>query len=81
MRALHNGIALRENFNKRGCASDQRYPMCGEEVESTIHMLVTCPESRWVCGASPLRTDTKIGLRWSFKDWRGSFVRLIHDDI
>lgn len=64
----------------RGCECDQVCPLCGEEAETIIHKLVTCPDAQWVWKVSPLQIDVNLALKCSFKEWCEHFANLIDDD-
>ncbi|KAL2941348.1 hypothetical protein RDABS01_029698 [Bienertia sinuspersici] len=57
-RVMHNGVPVRENLGKRGLCEDVRCPVCGEEVELIMRLLVICDEARHIWYYSPLRLDT-----------------------
>lgn len=68
-RALQNGITVFANLNSRGCECDQFCPLCGEDVKTTLHRLVTCLDSQRVWKTSPLRIEVNPALKDSFKTW------------
>lgn len=41
-KAIHNGLPVIENLNKRGCRSSDLCPVCGEEIETLDHMMIWC---------------------------------------
>lgn len=54
--------------------------MCGEGSKTTLHTLVKCEETRWMWHISLLRIDIDQGRYSTFREWCGSFIKLIKDD-
>lgn len=42
-RACHNLLSIKDNLRKRGTVSDFLCSICGLEIESTHHILWSCP--------------------------------------
>ena len=68
-RALHNGIAAKENLFGRGVGNDRICPVCGEDVETIMHLLVSCAEVRCIWRFSPLRLEIDEVGKKSFREW------------
>lgn len=45
-RAVNNGLPTMDTLAKRGIDVDRICPRCGEEVETTTHLMLHCTESR-----------------------------------
>ncbi|KAL2924063.1 hypothetical protein RDABS01_015554 [Bienertia sinuspersici] len=68
-RAMKDGLPVRKNLVARGMQVDYRCPMCGEEEESNVHMLMRCQDARNLWYASPLRIKTEDFNVSSFLEW------------
>lgn len=55
--------------------------MCGEQDESVMHELVTCPEAAAIWWASPLRLDTSQVLEKKFVDWSVVLEKRFLEDL
>ena len=50
--AYHDILPMRENLMKQKVVTNPMRPVCGLEVETTIHILWTCPSVTDACGGS-----------------------------
>ncbi|KAL2896221.1 hypothetical protein RDABS01_038005 [Bienertia sinuspersici] len=67
--ALQRGIPARAKILSRGIRVDDICPQCGEERESSLHLLTTCENAKGVWRISRLRLNVCVEGRFSFKDW------------
>lgn len=79
-RALHNGIAVKDNLVRRGLGDDKRCPLCGEGDETAMHTLVLCGEARMIWRLSPLRLDIPGAESRNFFQWCEHLVQLVRED-
>lgn len=63
------GIAAKENLFVRGVGNDRIFPVCGEDVETIMHLLVSCAEVRRIWRFSPLRLEIEEVGKKSFREW------------
>lgn len=77
-RALHQGLPMRENLYRRGCAVERVCLMCGDVPQTILHSLAFCHDVRQMWRASPLRFDVREKEDESLMDWVLN-LRLNHD--
>lgn len=63
-KAIHNGLPVIENLNKRGCRNCELCPVCGEEIETIDHMLIQCRVA-WEIWSLSIKQDNFHLLRSS----------------
>lgn len=68
-RAIHGGLAVREQLGVHGMEVDQRCAMCGEHDETVMHILGSCEEVKKVWHFSPLRLDVSMTDTVTFREW------------
>ena len=79
-RVVHNGVAVRDNLDRKGLTDDVIYPMCGDEPETTIHTLCECEETKQLWYMSPLRIVVQKGKNKSMKEWCENLAHVIKDE-
>ncbi|KAL2939352.1 hypothetical protein RDABS01_000184, partial [Bienertia sinuspersici] len=67
-RSCKNGIPVKVNLVKRSACVDSRCQLCGEDNETTEHILLHCSEARKVWYLSPLRLSSGEHQDVSLKD-------------
>lgn len=78
-RALHNTLPVGEALMRRGMECDPTCERCGEGKEDVGHLLLTCPMSKRIWYASPLRLKIEDDYRGSFKGWVDCLLGQIKD--
>lgn len=78
-KAVHDGIAAKENSYKRRCEVEHRCPMCGEGFETTLHTLVMCNEACLLCKLSPFRLEIKNDEAHTFMEWCSKLTSIFKD--
>ncbi|XP_021726822.1 uncharacterized protein LOC110693947 [Chenopodium quinoa] len=68
-RSIRGAIATRENLARRGMEVDTRCLICGDEIESTLHMVAKCEEARLIWYTSPLRLKAENYDGSNFREW------------
>lgn len=67
--ACTNSLPVRTNLVQRGCSEDPICTLCGEEAETTGHMLLYCREVQPVWYASGLHIDLQQRQFATFQDF------------
>lgn len=79
-RAIHGGLATRENLMKWGMEGKIRCPMCGEASESIMHTFLDCEEAKRLWKLSPLRLESNDHRWGSFREWCIDKAKIITDE-
>ncbi|XP_056686343.1 uncharacterized protein [Spinacia oleracea] len=69
-RAVSNSLPTMSLLASRGMSVDPRCPRCGEAMETILHMVLQCSESKLIWLLSPARISDGVALEGgSFSEW------------